>query len=293
MPVLFAVATSIFFVFGLPQPLTCADRDIVGRYATPLMLVLPFFIATVYTILCATMCTILCRGRFIAPIPDKSGMGAINLPLRNASLDRPLRMDIWLSCILLVMLGMQTLSYLLTNPGLTFQTPYCRDAPANNEQIITYMRHEHIYYAWATFWVGNPIIFKTNEHIIVADPRAVVDYGTLLRTGHATRTDPAAVFAYIHMREKRLPNYIEDVYSADRPSILAFIVHGDPHPRLLALLDRLGVTYQTARFPSETGLDILLVTPLNKTVPLLANGDFHPLISACPSQWGADVPDIS
>jgi hypothetical protein len=155
------------------------------------------------------------------------------------------------------------------------------------------MQRNHIRYAWATFWVGNPIIFKTNERIIVADPRAVVDYGTLVRTGHASRTDRAALFAYVHTREHRLPGYIEDVYNADRPSILAFIAHGDQHPRLLALLDQLGITYRTAMFPSETGVDILLVTPLNKTVPLLSAGDFHPLIAACPSQWGADVPDTA
>jgi hypothetical protein len=56
------------------------------------------------------------------------------------------------------------------------------------------------------------------------------------------------------------------VKNAVRPSFLVFIKHGKPHPHLLQLLDAEHVTYKVAFFPSEPGVDVMVVTPLNRTV---------------------------
>jgi hypothetical protein len=64
------------------------------------------------------------------------------------------------------------------------------------------------------------------------------------------------------------------VASADRASFLIFVQHGNTHPRLLQLLDAQQVTYKTAVFPSQPGVDVMVVTPINKTVSPFASPDF-------------------
>lgn len=150
-----------------------------------------------------------------------------------------------LFALLFVYLAGQIMTYGLTNPDLAFQSPWCTIAPANYEPIIGYMEQEHIQYAWATNLLAYPISFKTNNKIIMADPDALIH--------------PAATI-------NRIPSYTNAVNEADRPSLLVFVKHGDPHPYLLQTLDGLHVTYKAALFPSQPGIDVLVVTPLSRTV---------------------------
>lgn len=64
----------------------------------------------------------------------------------------------------------------------------------------------------------------------------------------------------------RIPAYTDAVKHADRPALLVFVKHDDSHPYLLQQLDIMHVTYTSARFPSQPGIDVLVVLPLSRTV---------------------------
>lgn len=76
----------------------------------------------------------------------------------------------------------------------------------------------------------------------------------------------------------RIPAYTEAVARSDRPSILLMVSNNDRHPRLLVILDRDHITYRIARFPSQVGVDVVVVTPLNRSIPILESPqDFRDL----------------
>jgi len=107
------------------------------------------------------------------------------------------------------------------------------------------MEQEHIQYAWGTNLLVYPISFETNNQIVVADPEAIIHPETTIN---------------------RIPDYTKAVASADRASFLIFSKPGDQHPALLQLLDADHVTYKTAAFPSQPGVNVMVVTPLSRTV---------------------------
>ncbi|HEU5228219.1 MAG TPA: hypothetical protein VFU49_10455 [Ktedonobacteraceae bacterium] len=240
LPTIFAVTTAVIFcgssiaAAGLLVPCT---RDEVGRYAAPLLLVLPFFFATILTAI------YLYKG-------ERNQQEAQNAGETNNVRQRPLFNPIQAALIafLVLYLGAHSYTYLRARADYTFQSFACSAAPLHNEPIITYMQQQHISYAWATMWIGNAIVFKTAGTILVADPRII----TVGATNH-------------------IPAYTSAVSHADRPAILAFALHTDTHPDLLKALDTMGVTYQLARFPAEQGLDVLVVTPDRTLSPFDAN----------------------
>jgi hypothetical protein len=136
--------------------------------------------------------------------------------------------------------------------------PSCPLAPASNEPIIAYLQQEHVHYAWAITWLGNPIIFKTDGNIILADPRVIID----------------------HILD-RIPAYTEAVLHADRPSMLSVVPSHASYPVILRMMDAEHVTYHMKRFPSEPGFDIVAVTSLSKTVPLSRSKDFQDAFPGC------------
>ena len=107
------------------------------------------------------------------------------------------------------------------------------------------MEREHIHYAWANNWIADPIVFKSHESIIVSDPLPIIRNISVL---------------------DRIPADTEAVRKADRPSFLVLVKHNDPNPLMLELLDIQKVKYKVARFPSQEGRDVLVITPLNQTV---------------------------
>ena len=107
------------------------------------------------------------------------------------------------------------------------------------------MEQERIQYAWATNLLAYPISFLTNNQIVMADPVVLIQ--------------PKAVI-------NRIPSYTDAVNKANWPSLLVFVKHSDPHPSLLQQLDAEHVTYKAALFPSQPGVDVLVVTPLSRTV---------------------------
>ena len=161
---------------------------------------------------------------------------------------------------LLVYLGAQAWTYGLTDPGYTFQSAYCLEAPADNRPIIAYLQHEYIHYAWASNWLAYDIVFKTNGSIIVADPLPFLPGSPNI---------------------DRIPANTQAVRHADRSTLLVFVHHTDAHPLLLNYLDGHQVTYQAARFPSEPGIDVLVVTPLSRTVSPFESPAFANIFTSC------------
>src|SRR5205807_10226941 len=89
------------------------------------------------------------------------------------------------------------------------------------------------------------LFFKTNGSIIVADPRII--------------TTP-------RIFKSRIAAYTDAVVHADRPSVLTLVHSNDPYPLLLKRLDTEQVTYHVMRFPSEPGVDLLVITPLSQPI---------------------------
>jgi hypothetical protein len=287
MPALFAIFTALFFLISWTfPPVHCFNRDIIGRYAAPLVLVLPFFIATVCMLIYNFFHTHSQRADEESLSTADTIRRPYNLPAQVFSLGQFL-----LAMLVILTLASQFCSYFFTNAGLTFQSPYCHDAPANNEQIIAYMRQQHISYAWATMWVSVPIVFKTNEGIIVAEPNPIIQYSELMQNDKASLYNRADLIGYIRNND-RLPQYAEAVINADRPSLLAFATHGDTRPEVLRILDAMHVTYKTAIFPSEPGVDLLVITPLNHALTLAQWYHLKPIYYVCPSRFGDDVQDV-
>ncbi|MBA2285093.1 MAG: hypothetical protein H0W02_06405 [Ktedonobacteraceae bacterium] len=234
LPLLFAACTAFMFcatTTAAPGLLSC-NYDVTGRYATPLLLALPFLCAAAFTLV------ILLLGRLYENTAGRPAR-------RERGQHTPLFIQGMLLASLLVVVYTQVWTYRAADPGLTFQSPYCSFAPANNDQLIAYMQHEHIRYAWANNWIADPLLFKTHGSITVADPIPLLRHVPLL---------------------DRFPAYTNAVQHADRASIITITLRVYRYPLLLKILDKQGITYRVARFPSEPGVDILVVTPLNHTV---------------------------
>ncbi len=269
LPLLFAICSAFTFCTSIASSagLISFQNDIAGRYATPLMLVLPFFFATTFTL--ASM-YIGSRGAapggvsgvppdFLPPLAPEGGVPK-TLSLKGLRRPRPsLVAQAILLALLLAYIGAQVTTYVLTDPDATYQSASCPIAPAYNDPIIAYLQHEHVHYAWAITWIGNPIIFKTNDGIIMSDPRTIIS----------------------HYGLGRIPAYTEAVLHADRPSMLTIVKHNDTYPTLLKILDAKQVTYKVMRFPSEPGYDVLVVTQLSRTVSVLESKDFKTAFPGC------------
>jgi hypothetical protein len=248
LPLLYAVCVFIAFCTSITATagLISFQHDIAGRYAAPIMLVLPFFFATVFTLAYTSLSKFSKRRPHGA---EKQSGNAQRSVLSKASLRSiALIAQVALSVVLFSYIGVQASTYELTDADATFQSPSCSIAPAHNDQIIAYLQQEHVHYAWAITWIGNPIIFKTNEGIIMTDPRLITS----------------------HYGLGRIPRYTYDLLQADRPAMLTLVKHEDTYPALPKILNARKVTYHTRRFLSEPGYDVLVVTALSRTVPMLS-----------------------
>jgi hypothetical protein len=258
LPSLFAFASALLFCISLSTSvgLISFQNDLAGRYATPLMLVLPFFFAIVFT-----LPTLLHRTK-TSRIQSKLA------ELQETMVADPSRQRIqWLAqglvlFVLLAYFGAQVSTYALTDPDYTFLSPSCPIAPANDAPIIAYLQQQHVRYAWAMTWIANPIMFKTNNSITLADPRYIIYQDKQMPLG-------------------RIPADTEALLHADRPALLTLIQHTDTYPVLLRILDSKGITYRTMRFYSAPGYDVLVVTSLSRTLSLGTSNTFKAAFRAC------------
>jgi hypothetical protein len=245
LPAIFGICSALLFCLSSASTsilISCRD-DFGGRYAAPLVIALPFFLATVVTL----VRIFIGQGRPPGP-PLTGGNGR-----RTGSglFGRLPAIGLVALCIFLIAyFGGQATTYGITNPDLAFQSPWCTIAPANYSPIIAYMEKQHIQYAWATNLLAYPISFQSDSQIVMADPIALIPKQPVIN---------------------RIPAYTNAVKAADRPSLLVFVKHNDLHPYLLQQLDQEGISYTTAYFPSQPGVDVLIVTPLNRTVAPFAS----------------------
>jgi len=247
LPLLFALCSAAIFCTSpiASTALLSTQYDLAGRYATPLMLVLPFFFATTITAI-------------MVWLYENKGSREIGNAGRRAKA-APTIVEGMLFVLLLLTLGMQSASYGMVDPAATFQSPSCPIAPANDDPIIAYLQQEHVHDAWAVPWIGNPITFKTNDGIITADPRPIINFSGVTR----------------------INAYLQDVSLAHRPAILTFVLHNDPYPLLLWILDTRHISYRAAYFPSEPGIDIMVVTRLSRSLSLYTSKYLRDVFSNC------------
>lgn len=260
LPLLFAFVSALLFCTSLSTSvgLISFQNDLAGRYATPLMLVLPFFFATVFT-----LPTLLHRTKTSLIENKQAELSETTV----TSPSPPQRRIQWLAqglvlFVLLAYFGAQISTYALTDPDYTFLSPSCPTAPANDAPIIAYLQQQHVHYAWAMTWIANPIIFKTNNSITLADPRFII-------------------YQDRQMPQGRIPSDTEALLHADRPALLTLVQHTDTYPVLLHILDSQGITYHTMRFYSAPGYDVLVVTSLSRTLSLGTSNTFKAAFHAC------------
>src|SRR5229473_1530259 len=243
-PLLFAACSALTFsvsnVSIRALAVGCGPWDLVGRYATPLLIAVPFFIAGIFTAISAYLQEMSNRQPQVKDKVDST-------PWSRAITRSPFSMAVQAGLLILlaVYLGSQSYAYFTANAGYTFQTSACTMAPANNDQVIAFMQSQHIRYAWSHGWMGDPIAFKTDGAIVTADARFL--------TG---------VQPYLG----RIPAYTLAVWHANRPSLLTLAKHDDANPPQLQYLATQHITYRVTRFSSEPGFDLLLITPLNRSI---------------------------
>lgn len=250
LPLTFMAAT--VFIFCVTRTaaigLWNCDYDLAGRYATPLMLVMPLVCAALFTAIVLSEAEFYRRPQEEALVTENdvanAQTGSVTHPPSTGLL---MQRAVLAGMVAFLLLGiiLQATLYGVTDPGSTYQSPYCTFAPANNDAIINYMEREHIHYAWAINWLAYPIVFKTHGAIVMSDPLPLIRHIQIL---------------------DRIPAYTNAVYNAERPSMVVLVKQSDAHPLILKMLDSQQVTYRVARFPAQQGRDVLVVTPLNSTV---------------------------
>lgn len=263
LPLIFAFCTALAFCTSTiaASGLIAFPNDIAGRYGTPLMLVLPFFFSLIFTLASVLLYTL---GKRLFPNFGKDkGDAGYSLQRRPLSVLTRLRLHLvaplLVFAVMFTYLGEQAYTYVLTDPDDTYQSASCPIAPAYNDQIITYLQQQHVHYGWAISWIANPIIFKTNDAIILTDPRPIIFHNGMGRI-------PADTVAVMH---------------ANRPSMLTLIRHGEAYPFLERLLDIKQVTYRAMRFPSQRGYDVLVLTSFSRTVSLYETSGFGAAFPNC------------
>jgi hypothetical protein len=244
LPLLFGICTAVSFCLGktaIYATISCS-YDPVGRYATPLLLALPFFYATVFTLLFQFL-----HQRRTPQVPQSTTTATTSSssPHLYTRIAQSILFVLLLCCLVL-----QAFTYQQSNIAYALQSPYCHQEPINYTPIIHYLESEHIHYAWSDNWIAYPIIFETNGQIVITDAEA---------------------FFSPPLTYDRIPSNTVAVRHADRPSLLVLVWKNDPHPPLLQELNALGVTYKSARFPAVPDTDVLIVTPLNRTVSPFAS----------------------
>lgn len=272
LPLAFGLLTFMAFTIPTLAPPICLMHDTDGRFATPLMLVLPFLFSVPYAVLISYLDDRRPMTRHLHSLNIREGeSGKVRSFTKIAGLPplhAPLAIIAYLLLVLqVVSLGAQAASYVVSSPNLTFQSPFCMRAPANIDPIIAYMQREHIRYAWASSWIAQPIMFKTHEQLLVGVPGSINQYVVQYHVKKLTKRDVNRLTSIIRARDRQ-PNIDLKVMAAKDPSYMSLVPHGNLHSPLLALLDALHVKYRVVYFPSQPGFDVLVATPLNQTVTL-------------------------
>jgi hypothetical protein len=247
LPLVFLACTSVVYCMSSIAVASiyagCGPWDLTGRYVVPLVVGLPFVLAAVVTLLWFPKDETNGQDeqRDRKGLPYTSGTsenvgGTLAVSLRFNPIQERILRSILLVAILLVYFGTQGYAYLKSSSHNTFQTSGCIAAPADATPIITYMEQQHIRYALATSWVGDPLTFKTDGKLLVTQEK------------------------------NRVQSMSDAVLHSDRYSLLFLVDHTGPEPLILQKMDARHITYRTQRFETIPGKDLIVITPLNQTV---------------------------
>jgi hypothetical protein len=252
LPMIFIVCTSVIYCTASISTASlyagCGTWDLTGRYAAPLVIVLPFFLAAIVTALWFW------HKKSSPSVPRSDGSSEPSLSRLNWGTIIP---RLLLILVVLIYFGTQFAAYVHSSQRNTFQTSGCIPAPADDTAIIAYMRQIHMQYALATEWIGDPLTFKTNASILVTEPRSRV-----------------------------LSNSARVLASHDYGLIL-FAKHTDSDPLILQTLDKYHYRYQYHRFQTTTQWDVMVISTFNHPVSPTSKTFktvLHPLYNQCTTQ---------
>jgi hypothetical protein len=239
LPLLFLASTSVIFcgssIATAALVSGCGPWDLAGRYAVPMVVALPFIVAAA----CCLPLLLLQDRQRPSGQPYVQGDANGKTPPHHTEAKPAVLLAIQAGVIALLACYFlaQSVAYAQASPQYTFQATGCvAEYPTNVMPLISYMQRENIHDVWAVGWVADPITFETNGAILATQPDGRI---------------PANSIALGH---------------ADHTSMLALAAHTDAHPAFLQNLDEQHVIYHIERFYSAPGVDILLITPVNRTI---------------------------
>jgi hypothetical protein len=215
---IFYVANGVVYVFG----------DSGGRYALPVATALTLLLARLFADLEQVLT------RYVARSAPVAAAGAVHLyPSQIRIVGSALTV-----MTVLVAFGVP---YVGSDMIHVAQSPYWPDLtfPAQHEELLAYLEQHHIRYVWTNHWIGNVVMYLTDEQVQCAD---YYDLEVL----HGPN---------------RFPDVARAVAAADRPS---FIVESDPAKGSSAMaraLDALHVSYESVHFGP-----LWVLTPASRTV---------------------------
>lgn len=173
----------------------------------------------------------------------------IAVSLTLAALLAALPLPMWLSrrqsslvlpVLLAVLLVGCLVPYFTTYGEGVLQSPYTDVTyPVHGSALLGYLKQQHIHAVWTNLWIGQILMYLSDEQIICADEVAQVYPGA----------------------QPRFPETVAEVAQADRAS---FVIRADPaggEPLVAQALDALHVTYVT--WHTE---EYWVITPLSRTV---------------------------
>lgn len=265
LPLLFTIVVSgAFCLSDLTERYlvhhTC-DADKTGRYASLLILVLPFLVAAVLTLLSMVgnrgkgpKAEMDRRPRTEARLPPTSEADGFPISTGARSAQDTIPMvpashqatgiiaKVIVLATLLLYLSTQSMAYARVPQNSYFRSSFCKISLAQTAPLQDYLREQHIHYLWSDIWIGNVLMFKTATDAISTDPRVF--------TGQL---------------KDRIPDYSNAIRGAKHASI-AFFAYPDDQPLArLQTLDAAHIKYQTARFRVDQGVDVVILTPVNYT----------------------------
>ncbi|HLZ25651.1 MAG TPA: hypothetical protein VKQ30_26295 [Ktedonobacterales bacterium] len=237
LPLLFLLCVSVIFctasIASGALVSGCGPWDLVGRYTVPLVLTLPYIVAAA----CLIPAMIL-QDQSQGRDQDSEGPHPLHRQVSMRTMSSPLlALQVLVAVTLIAYFFAQGIAYIQASPQYTFQATGCvAEYPTNLGPLISYMQSANIQHVWAVGWVADPITFETDSAILATQPNG------------------------------RIPANSDILLHADRPSMLVLARQNDAYPAYLRVLDDNHITYHTERFYASPGIDILLITPLNRTV---------------------------
>jgi len=242
LPLLFMIITSIVFCYSSivakETPIAgCSQFDQSGRYAGPLVVALPFFVAAIVTLFWRFQA--FRKSNYTSTQLNQSATvpGAPFIRQTNSLLSLPVKIILLL--VLVVYFSSQFYYYVTSDPHTVFKNPNCINMLSDNTGIDQYLQQNNIHYALGTGWVADPVTFTTDGAVLASEP------------------GPGA----------RIAANQNKILQQDHYAFLFIVRSSNTYPEMLQLLDKYHYQYTVKRFPSQPGAEVMVVNPVKKIAP--------------------------